>query len=500
MINFIKKVILTMVFIFVFSLFFYTNIFASNNPQIRVIDATTQIGNSFTISIYASDFMNVAAIDLIIFYDVNNFELISSEKSYELSQNSDVTLLFNSNIEGQIRITLVVPQGLTYNGYLSNIQFRVKESTQINSYPILIAVGEAYDLQNNALEITTKSGFIHVLDRVEFTNNIVYYESINQTAFKKDEFITWNIYSYNLYNMTAGMYEFIYDHNVLELVSINFGNTFDGTLKNINDQTPGRILLAFISEDGINRANPLITIKLKVNKSEKLTTNLQFIPRQIYDNDLEAIGGNNITKSIQILETIVEPVKKNMSLTSFLGKATNEINITLFLEAESNVSSGEFTIKYDVNVLTLVNVEILNDDVFIVYNHNKNNGSIVMSIISIENITENIELINLVFQPNNEELINTNIILSGNNVYDSDLNAISLDYENSSVEFNEYAYPFGDLNQDNVLSVLDLAMMDLYLKGNLELSDLQIKLFDINQDNKLDINDLQFLMNKIASQ
>ena len=50
------------------------------------------------------------------------------------------------------------------------------------------------------------------------------------------------------------------------------------------------------------------------------------------------------------------------------------------------------------------------------------------------------------------------------------------------------------------MSVLDLAMMDLYLKGNLELSDLQMKLFDINQDNTLDINDFEFLLSKIATQ
>ena len=106
----------------------------------------------------------------------------------------------------------------------------------------------------------------------------------------------------------------------------------------------------------------------------------------------------------------------------------------------------------------------------------------------------------MVFQPNNDELINTNITVSGNNIYDSDLNVITLDFENSNIEFNEYAYPFGDLNQDNILSVLDLAMMDLYLKGNLELSDLQMKLFDINQDNTLDINDFEFLLSKIATQ
>ena len=496
----LKKSIFLIVILIVGFVYFQTNIFASNKPQIRVIDASTQVGNYTTASVYASDFLDVAAIDVIVFYDVNYFELISSEISYDLGQKSDVTVVFNDNIEGQVRMTIVAPQGLTFYGYLANIQFRVKEATPINSYPILLAVGEAYNLQNQTIEIDTNAGYIHVLERLEYTNTIVYYESINQTSLKRDDIVIWNIYSYNVYDMTAGMYEMIYDHNVLELISIDFGNGLDGALKNINDQTPGRILLAFISEDGINYANPLISIQLKVIENEQTTTNLQFIPRQIYDENLESLGGNRITRAIQISETITEPDKTKMSLTSYLGKALEEINVKLVLESESNISSAELVINYDVNVLTLTNIETLAEDIFIVYNHDENNGSIAMSLISIENITENIELIHLVFQPNNDELINTNVTLSGNNIYDSDLNAITLDFVNSNIEFNEYAYPFGDLNQDNILSVLDLVMMDLYLNGYLELSDLQMKLFDINLDNTLDINDFEFLLNKIATQ
>ena len=494
-----KKVFL-LIQIFVLVNMLSISIIASNQPEVQVIDATTQQGSQTSVSIYLKDFSEVTALELIVIYDLKFIEYVSSNLNYTINQNNNVTVVTNTSVSGQIRIVLLSPEGLTYTGQLLNIQFKIKEETPINSYPIIGAIGEVYNLSEDSLQVSMKQGYIHVIEKNEFKNSVTYYESLSSNILSQDNTVTWRIYSYNLYEMTAGMYEVLYDSSVFELISVNFGNGFSNAVKDININTNGRVLLAFISSSTITQGNPILTIELKVKTNENKNTTLQFIPRQIYDQTLEPLGGNRLSKSVQTIETLPVVENKAMYVSSYLGKMAESVDIGVFVEANSLLSSGDFILTYNKNQLQLENIEIKAEGVFIVYDHDETNGILTFSVISTSSITALTELIQLTFKPQSEVLFKSTITLSGTQTYDDSLESIELTYKEGVIEFNGYDFQMGDMNQDGKLSVYDAVLMDLYLQGLINLTSVQQYLFDLNQDELLDINDLEYFMKMVLDQ
>lgn len=495
-----KKIIV----LFLISFLFLQNqimILGTTLPEVQIFDTTAQKGEQTSLSIYMRDFEQVSVLDVIVIYDTKYVEYVSSEIYYNLRDANDITTIINDTVNGQIRFTLLAPSGLDYTGYLSTIQFQVKEETEINSYPIIGAVGEAYDINNNPMEVSVRSGFIHVIERTEYRNLITYYESLSSNYMKEGEVFTWSIYAYNLYGMTAGMYELLYDENLFELVEVTFGSGFSNSFKDINDATNGRILMAFISENEISQGDPLITLRLKVKENIQVVSSIQFIPRQIYDTNLELIGGNNLQRDVYIEEVIPEEENSLMYVTSYEGKILDEVILSIYLGEDANVSSGDFSLNYDGSRFKLETITVMVEDAWIIYDHDENNHVLTFSLISTKDIVEITELIQLTFVSKSEgTLFSSQVNLSGSNVFNSSLESVDLDYVGGLINFNSYAFQFGDLNKDGLVSVYDLLMMELYLLGQLDLDEMQMKLFDINGDDNLNNEDISLIKESIFNQ
>jgi hypothetical protein len=203
------------------------NGFSASNPELKVIDTTVQQGNQAYFSIQMNNFKDLTALDFVIFYDSENFEFQNINKSSYLVNDLGVTILENTKIVGQIRITLLSAEGHDYNGNLVNISLKTKDRISISSYPILLAIGEVYNSNQDEIKVDGYPGYIHVIEKNEFKNSIYYYNSIQKSSLEYGETFNWTIYTYNTFNLTAGMYEVLYNHNVVEPIKMSFGNGFN---------------------------------------------------------------------------------------------------------------------------------------------------------------------------------------------------------------------------------------------------------------------------------
>ena len=475
------------------------NVFSASNPELKVIDTTVQQGNQAYFSIQMNNFKDLTALDFVIFYDSENFEFQNINKSTYLINDLGVTILENTKIVGQIRITLLSAEGFDYNGNIVNISLKTKDSISISSYPILLAIGEVYNANQDEIKVDGYPGYIHVIEKNEFKNSIYYYNSIQKSNLEYGETFNWTIYTYNTFNLTAGMYEILYDYNVVEPIKMSFGNGFNNGLTEINVNDPGRILFGFVSNSSITEGNPIISVDFRVIINEDISSKIEFVNRQIYDSNLEPIGGNNISRNININKVEVVEAKPKILLTSYTGKIIDEFEIKMIFEENSNVSSGDFTIEYDKTKVQFKELEILLDEVLIAYVHDAENARIKISLISSENISKYSEILSIKFSPLLETLYNTTINLSGKNIYDSNLNERNLDFNSSAIIFNAYEFQLGDLDQNNVISVKDLVLADLYLNGYITLTELQKLLLDIDENNLIDNDDYQKIIEIILN-
>lgn len=63
----------------------------------------------------------------------------------------------------------------------------------------------------------------------------------------------------------------------------------------------------------------------------------------------------------------------------------------------------------------------------------------------------------------------------------------------------DFPYAFGDVNQDQVISIMDAAFIQLYLLDLITLTEAQIALSDVNRDNKIDLKDIAMIQLIIAN-
>ena len=141
---------------------------AAEAPGITVSSAEAYPGNSCYIDIEASGLSNLASLDLEIYYDSEILTLSSVTNGILLA---DSLASVNDETVGVVKLSAAWLSGVNGSGRILRLQFQVNSDAPAGSSRILVAVGDAHDVNLNHVHISGGTGTVTVPERPDNMGN-----------------------------------------------------------------------------------------------------------------------------------------------------------------------------------------------------------------------------------------------------------------------------------------------------------------------------------------
>jgi hypothetical protein len=408
-------------------------------PRFQVTSNTIQQGSIGYVDIQMFDIASVSAFDLSIFYDRDAFTVYNAESLSELNNISGIQKVMNTNMLGEIKFAVASASDFSVSGSIFRIYFQSTYDTPVNTYDILIAVGNVYNQAYEVLTVQGNSGTLNVTIYTPPSQTVNYDANVSQSSLALDDTFNVTVQSGQMYQLSASNFEMYYDQNHVEVVSVVLGNALKQTnmISEVNTSTKGLILIAFASPTGLNSAYPIVTVTFKVIVDDDVNSNIMFTAKKSYNQQLEALGSNQTTRSISITKKEVIIENPILSVTSYEGPYQNAFQVEVLLESNSNLAAGDFTITYDQSKLTVLDVTA-NFDGYIVFNHKPLEGKITFSILSTISLKDALTLLTLDIESKASSQSETYVTITGSGLVNQNLEPITLNYERGFIELSRY--------------------------------------------------------------
>ena len=403
---------------------------STTTPKVVANDYTANQNGYAYININAENFVDVGSIELFIYYDSTLFEITSNYTLDFLSSSSCVT---NTETQGEASLHAISLDGLSGNGSMWRITFRVKGTTPAGKHPITVAVGEVYSKSLEPLMIESQNFYINVSESPEVINTIPIYSSNNNLKVSQNDIFEIKYYTYNGYDFASADFEIEYDNNIFELVSVNLGSSLtnsNGAVYSINDEVAGYINISYASLTGISYANPLITIKLKVVSNVNESSEINFSANSIYDSNLNLLNCDNKTNIINVLYQEPAVDLPNIKVEDYSG-CLNEFEINVVVDGSTKLAAADFVITYDQTVLKCLNIAKNQENSMVVVNPKYDDGLIKFSFICEEGVSTSSSIVKIRFEP--LLIKKTNISITGYNLVDCEFNNIDVEFVSSEI-------------------------------------------------------------------
>ena len=415
--------------------FSFTNVSAEEvKPVISLSKDSVTQGNDIYLSLSISSEVPFAALDISILYDTTHFKAVSFDHGYIFNGiNHQKDAFIDTN--HQLKYIFVTESNFTASGTLLNIRFSTNQDADINTFAIYVAINGMYDENSNSIDANTSSGSITIIEKTPITKSIYYYQSMSQTQLEQDQTLTFQIYSYDLQAMAASNFELIFNHNHLEFIGVDYGSALktQDVLIDMNTNTRGLILIAFAKTNGLSQANPLFTFTFKVLANIDISSSFSFQSKNTIDINFLPIQSNIVTQNYTITKKAVEIILPEIGLTSYLGTMKDDFYVDVILDKEAKLSAGDFQIAFDHNILSYDRHEILTDEGFFIVNYRIDQQKFTFSFIDSDGL-EDESLLRIHFTSKSTVPVTTDVILTGFNVVDQNLNSVSLTYQKAVID------------------------------------------------------------------
>ncbi|HBG33323.1 MAG TPA: hypothetical protein DDW82_06395 [Acholeplasmataceae bacterium] len=415
-----------------------------NPPQtvITVSQTTIQQGSSSSMTVYIDNALNLAALSFDLYYDESFFDIYYV---YTQSFLYNTNTSFNHDIDGVLHFSMVSLDGISGSGGLLSIYFQFTGEAPIGEYPILIAVNDAFDINLNPIDINGVNGKINVVAPQVIYEQLYLYSGISKDNLYLGDTFDYYINSYNLKKLSAGNFEIYYDKNQLQVNSVNISSYLatSNSIYSVNSSLPGYINISYASVSGIDYAYPMFTISFTVLSDENSNSNILMKSKNLYNESLEVMLANDVNTSVQLLEREETSSFPDLYITGYQGSLTEPFDVYVKLESGSRIAAGDFILSYNTNHLTVSSIEI-GEQVqthggYISYNPTFDQGSVRFSYINENGIIVEETLLKITFIPKSlTASVNSLLSISGTGVVDEYFNAISLDYQQTTIELGQY--------------------------------------------------------------
>ena len=409
---------------------------AATGQQVTAGAVTVTAGNTASVTLRAENFVNLAALDVYIYYDPAIFTVSSTGNG---SMLSGAQTSVNTAEAGKITLSMMSLNGISGSGNLITVYFNTGADTEPGTYPITVAIGRAYDSSLQPVTVSGVSGSVTVNKPVETQSFRVYnYMTLENNPLQKGDTLTCKIANLYGYYFVSGEFTLEYDHEMFVLESVELDSRLlgEGAVYSVNSSVLGQVRLAYANAEPVNSFY-MFTVKLKVIADADTTTTVKAQASNVYRADLSPYLPDSVSGTVTL--------KKSPHVAdhpdAFFRTEDLEVgrqNKSVFcLEAGAGVAAADFTLTYDPTVLRCVNVVMAEglEDLggMLVINDNYAAGSIRFSYVNMSAYdAEDLPLVEITWEPLRSPQTHYEILSGAVGIVDEKQNPITLEYVTDS--------------------------------------------------------------------
>ena len=140
---------------------------AATGQQVTASAATVTAGNTATVTVKAENFTDVATLEVYIYYDPTVLTLSSTSNGSLLS---DAQASVNTAEAGTVKLVAMALNGISGSGNLLSLYFKTTADCAPSTYPITVAIGNAFSVGFAPVTISAVNGSVTVKVRCNGDN------------------------------------------------------------------------------------------------------------------------------------------------------------------------------------------------------------------------------------------------------------------------------------------------------------------------------------------
>lgn len=377
--------------------------------------------------VYLDDLTDLAALTVAVHYDP---QAVTVESSYN---QVACEMYDSSNTDGCLQFTYLFDgEGENTQTNLFYFYYQINPTAPVGDTYFDIVVSDACDTALNPMEIGGSRTHVSVTERTAAENCDVYASSSIATAVTEEFTVSYRL---STSQIASGAFEISYDRDLFEFVELTKGSFLDGKVTDVNSTLDGTVAVSFVGT-AYQSAYELVTVTFRTLENLDTVSEIKLTVKEFYDLDLNPITCMGYTTEVAVAfdesYTVDAPaMKPQAEFDAESGKLT----VTVELDAESRLGAGDFTLRFDPELLTYVSAQKGFVPTF--FNINEKNvaaGVLKFSIVSLSDITEALRVLTVTFDVSAvcEETI-TSLTLEGSGLTDAMTQPITLHFEGTDV-------------------------------------------------------------------
>ena len=374
---------------------------AATGQQVTASAATVTAGNTATVTVKAENFTDVATLEVYIYYDPTVLTLSSTSNGSLLS---DAQASVNTAEAGTVKLVAMALNGISGSGNLLSLYFKTTADCAPGTYPITVAIGNAFSVGFAPVTISAVNGSVTVKEQVA-TEAFTIYGYPSATTLKKGDTLSYRIASASSSRQfVSGEFILEYDHEVFAFDSVVWESALTGknALYSVNASVLGQVRITYANDTPVKNFY-LLTVKLTVIADMDGKTQITALASNMYREDLSMYLPDDYVSSLTLTklpEITDDPNAFLQTEKLVVGQQSQSI---FTLEAGAGVAAADFTVTYDPTVLRCISVEkpqaLEELGGMLVVNDNYTKGTINFSYILQSGSTAEIPVAAITWEP-----------------------------------------------------------------------------------------------------
>ena len=364
---------------------------AAGTPAIRCGSDTAAQQGYVYLSVEAQALENLAALELTVFYDPQVLEFQYADAGWLLSEQ----IVSVHHETGSVTLTAASIGGISGDGSLMTMGFTVRADCAPGRYPLVLAVGEAYDTSRSPVSIAAQNGSVTVTEYAPSYGEFRLGLETDRTTLAPGEIVTATVNNAWYCSYASFDLSVYYDASLFRLVSAAVPEEFErqNALYSLVTDTPGLVRLSCACINSLWEYN-MLELKLQVREEAEGTTALTAEICDVYDSSRFPYLPSSARTELTLLspETVELPRLWLEGDMPVIGETTRS---TLILGEGSGLAAADFELRYDPALLECLGVEPAGDTRFLVINPDFSGGAIRFSFVEESGVTDETPLVHI---------------------------------------------------------------------------------------------------------
>ena len=403
-------------------------------PSISVSSTTVEAGSYAYFYVNAADLVNVAGMELSLYYDAEVMTVSWCDTGYLLSNASNS---INDDTPGVITLKAMDVYGINGGGQLLSVGFETHADAPAGNYPVTLAIGSVYDTNLVPVTVEKASGYLTLSPSQESATKVRFNSYTDASWVSEGDTFHYYLQGMEPQGLTAGNFVFTYDETLLKVTDIALGTALktEHAIYSINQEVPGCVKIAYVNIESVTdqywEQYFDLTFEVIGTPATETSTIIEFSANSLKDETLGNLCADNQSAWVYIQPPAA--ATPQMWLVDNQDRGEDGVfTIDLLLSENSNVAAGDFVVSYDTSavVCTAVKVSdaVKSGNAMLIYKEEIGNGQVKFSYITTKPFANQETLLTLTFQANKEAGGNTYMSITGKGVTDLDFQTINLEY------------------------------------------------------------------------